>query len=77
MFKIDKNIPLPDFHGVGRARKYPWPEMGIGDSFLIIDYPKDKRGCASNSCCGANLRYAPKKFVQKLTEEGLRIWRVK
>jgi hypothetical protein len=34
MFKIEKNIAMPDLK-VGRASIFPWEEMEVGDSFQI------------------------------------------
>ena len=32
MFKIEKGIPIPEKKG---RRKYPWPQMKVGDSIAI------------------------------------------
>ena len=35
-FKIEKGIPLPRAYTKGGGgRKYPWPDMKVGDSFLV------------------------------------------
>jgi len=73
-FKIEKGIPIPD----GRsARKYPWREMGIGDSVFIQPAAgrtlEQTRMALSNS-----LRMArPFRFTTKVDKEnnGVRIWR--
>lgn len=34
MIEIDKDIPVPPLTE-GRPRKYPFPDMGVGDSFAV------------------------------------------
>lgn len=64
--RIDKNIPLP--------QKWPFPDMKVGDSFLV---PDDIRRSTINV---AAKRYGDKhkmKFTIRLTEDRkLRCWRI-
>lgn len=78
MIEIEKGVPLPRYSktGKGHGCKYPWHEMEVGDSFLVPDYPLDKRGHATPIASAATQRYRPKRFIQRSTARGLRIWRV-
>lgn len=71
MFKIDKNVPLPN----GRAAygsKYPFREMKVGDSFLI---PGIKSVEAGSLLASARRMVPGAKFVTRTTDKGLRVWR--
>lgn len=63
---IDKNVPLP--------QQWPFPDMEVGDSFLV---PDDIRRSTINV---AAKRYGDKhggKFTVRLTEDRkLRCWRI-
>lgn len=74
-FIIEDGISIPKKE---RKRKYPWLEMKNGQSFHIDhdDVPKQKNGHYVSIVAPANRRYAPKKFVSRKDETGLRIWRV-
>ena len=77
MIKIDKDVPMPDVRGgLGRKIKYPWPDMEVGDSFLVGDAAKSKKGLYHSIIFSPSKRYAPKRFSQRATPEGLRVWRV-
>ena len=66
--KIDKNVPVPS------RSKWPFAEMGIGDSFLV---PGDLDARYQLSMAGnASRQFKPKRFVCRSTPEGVRIWRV-
>jgi len=70
---IDKGIPIPVVNH-GAARKYPWCEMEVGDSFFIADCDLGARnGHAANK---ASKRYAPKVFTSRKVPGGRRTWRV-
>lgn len=65
--KVEKGIIMP--------RHYPFPEMEVGDSFLLL--PDQKRQTAHV----AAIRYCAKdgsgkKFSFRKTPEGIRCWRV-
>ena len=79
MFKIEKGIPIPvsktvTRQGRGRDRLYPWAEMQVGDSFFVPGEAK-RIGVASHASAVCK-RYAPKRFVSRKVEGGVRIWRV-
>ena len=69
MFKIDKNVELPNSN-----KKYPFDDMDVGDSFLI-----------SGETIGSNVKSAIqhfkkvekyKKFQTRTVNEGVRVWRI-
>lgn len=66
--QIDKGIPMPP---APRARKYPWSEMEIGDSFLMGGAPRQ----VANAVSKAGRNYG-RKFSYRKTREGVRVWRV-
>lgn len=75
MYKIDKKkIPLPPDSSGGGVTKYPFREMEIGDSFLI---PRNEM----NENTRMNIYgLAAKKNIKvstRISEEGLRVWRIK
>ena len=63
MYVIDKNIPTP-----GKASKYPFSDMEIGDSFLAPAGTERTVRAAAHKYVGA-------KFVTRTVREGLRVWR--
>ena len=71
-YVIEKGIPVPKKRSEYKFLK----EMEIGDSVLITDYPKNAKGNAVAISGIANSKLSPKKFTQKWTKEGLRIWRI-
>jgi len=70
-FEIDKAIPLPQKLG-RQSKTYPFPYMGIGDSFKTTadEYEKASRAAYayghSHSC----------QFACRKLDKGGRIWRV-
>lgn len=80
-FKIESNIPLPKFHGTQGKRKYPFPEMNVGDSLLILCEEHELKKMQSSVNSGAR-RWAHKQnngwqFSVRKGEGGFRIWRTK
>ena len=69
MVPIDKGVPMPADGRTVNARKYPWYEMEVGDSFLLNS--RKPGGSASIY----NTRLAPKFFESRKTAEGYRVWR--
>jgi len=65
MFKIEKNVPIPDNY----RNKYNFAEMKIGDSVLL---PHIVNVCQINS----SLKRSGFKFCSRKTEGGLRVWRI-
>ena len=70
--KIEKNIPLPG--GVDPRERYPFPEMAIGDSFMILDatWIKNLRSAAYMY----SRRHPGTRFTCRRHGEGWRLWRV-
>ena len=64
MIKIDKNVPIPL-----RAKKYPWHELNIGDSFAV---PITLKSAIYQS----NKLYKPKKFICRQEDNHWRVWRI-
>ena len=62
--EIEDGIPIPPAEG--RASKYPWDEINIGQSFLIPG--RQKKLIVPK-------RLKPRKFTQRVDETGLRVWR--
>jgi len=89
MYKIEKNISLPNF----RRWKYPFKEMEINDSFFVIQSLSDKKALSVtrrnlyNSARNYALKYNPAFKIAirsrveniettKEKKEGLRVWRI-
>lgn len=71
MYKIEKNIPVPH-SSRGRKQRYPFGSMEPGDSFLLAD--KDLYSKVRMSANGYGYRHG-KRFVVRLVDEGVRVWR--
>lgn len=77
MYEIEKGIDYPENWC---ARKYPFAEMEIGDSFLVpIEEIKNRSAeYVRNSILGSarQKRMPGKKFRTRKLEEGIRVWRI-
>lgn len=78
--QIEKNIPLPPraYDKAGRNARYPFPDMEIGDSFILklsADPKKAKRGAIS-CLMSYHARKRGAKYAGRRLPEGLRVWRV-
>ncbi|TFH41405.1 MAG: hypothetical protein E4H01_15040 [Lysobacterales bacterium] len=69
MIKIDKNIPMPPKERTGRPSKFPFPDLELGDSFLLEFRERTLKYYWE--------RKLARKFELRKTPEGLRVWRVK
>ena len=67
---IEKNILMSPSRR-GRPRKYPFPDMEIGDSIIM---GKLKHNSA-RVCASKYGRKAGKKFETRVTKGKMRIWR--
>lgn len=68
MVKIEKGIPIPE--GRGRATKWPWRDLAVGDSFLM-------RGKTIRSAgAGEAARRCGIRLLARTVEGGVRVWRV-
>ena len=81
--KIDKKIAPPK-GGTGRRRIYPFDKMNVGDSFHIsienrknnnLNYLRNSLLGSANSW--ANRHRKDYRFITKIQEAGVRIWRIK
>ena len=70
-FKIEKDIPLPDRIGSGRARKYPFSRMEVGDSFFA-----PVAGNRIHSAVSQFSKRTGMKFTVKKVDGGCRVWRL-
>ena len=73
--KIEKGIPIPAnaTTGPGTPRKYPLAEMEVGDSFLA---PLNRKGSVK-SRASLHARKTGRQFCVRVTEAGVRVWRIK
>jgi hypothetical protein len=69
MIKIDKNIAVP----TTARTSYPFDQMEVGDSFVVIDQAKiaGARVAAYNRGVGRETKFASRRVT-----EGVRIWRI-
>ena len=87
--KVDKDVPTPTYIRVGRPARYPWSEMGVGDSFFVpVSEDRDLHSLrqavngSRHSYCKKNARNGGQYLVtvRTVTEggvEGVRAWRLK
>lgn len=74
MFKVEKNIPIKARkHG---AKKYPFSEMAIGDSFFVPLSEYTNTGSARSSLYTAARREGVKITVRNTYCGNLRVWRI-
>jgi len=70
---VEKDIEMPVIRIT--ASKYPYAEMGIGDSFMVTS----ERISMINTMCGINKKKGEElgmKFIAKRVEGGVRVWRI-
>lgn len=71
-YKIEKNIPVSPLKRAGRALKYPFIKMEIGDSFRFETKDLSK---VSSSAANTTHRYNYKFIICK-QNVGHRVWRI-
>ena len=71
MCKIEKNVPIPDVHS--KKRKYPLPQMEVGDSFFIKGTKKNITG----SINFFRIKHPEREFTIRKVDAGVRVWRVR
>ncbi len=69
MYQIETGIPLPRGPGRRWARKYPWHEVEVGQSFLVTDTPAKTVQC---SCSLAGKRQG-RKYIARVVKGGVRV----
>ena len=67
-FTIEKDVPLPP---ISRRGRYPWCELGIGDSFYIDEPATKVRSAAS-----MHTKTHGRKFIVRKEGNGCRCWRI-
>ena len=84
VIQIDKNIPVPAETEVWRNTKYPWLEMGIGDSFFQSpDGSEDQKACRTRMVGARTNRrreHGEDYVIACVTEngiDGVRMWKTK
>ena len=82
--KIDKNIPVPAETELRGNTKYPWLEMGIGDSFFQSpDGSEDQKACRTRMVGARTNRrreHGEDYVIACVTEngiDGVRVWKTK
>jgi hypothetical protein len=79
MYQIETNVPIPPRRaGVGRAPKYPFATMKVGESFLVKCEPKSIEQRRVVGAMRHSQRTLARKFASRyITEDsGVRVWRV-
>jgi hypothetical protein len=72
MIKIEKNVPIPKPRS--NYSKYPFGEMEVGDSFVVLDEDRTKIAPAVSWYGKRN----NKKFTVRNLPDGVcRVWRIK
>lgn len=69
--KIDKGVPVPASRWSGSKRKYPFPDMEVGDSF----FTESKQETVGSSVA-SYARFNNKKFTARSENGGTRVWRI-
>lgn len=70
MFKIEKNVPMPEYLRMRRSR-YPFNEMEIGDSF----FAGESRGKVASAAHTYGKKHGL-RFSMRSEGDGFRVWRV-
>ena len=74
MFEIRKNIPVPAVRKAGgRAAKYPFREMVVGDNFEAV--VPDAEAKQIQRAATAYARRNGVKFTTRRTDTGVGVWR--
>jgi len=76
--KIDKNIPLPAVHS---KFNFPWPDMEVGDSVLIMPDKKETIDILKLKIKGSARYYGVKtgkkfKSLINRVDNEIRVWRI-
>ena len=84
VIQIDKKIPVPAETEVWGNTKYPWLEMGIGDSFFQSpDGSEDQKACRTRMVGARTNRrreHGEDYVIACVTEngiDGVRVWKTK
>jgi hypothetical protein len=72
MYKIEKNIPI----GYANKPMYPFDKMEVGDSFFVKG-DKKKANSVGVAVSGYKKRTPGVYFTCRVSNEGIRVWRIK
>jgi hypothetical protein len=80
-FPLEKDVPIPKAKGGAGLLKYPWLDMEIGDSFVVLDGPIGEDNARPKYRTGAtnwaNKAFAPRRFCcRRWGDHTTRIWRI-
>ena len=70
-FKIEKGIPQP--RSRAKRSKYPFAEMGVGDSFAVLD---ESAQVLRSAAFNAQRKFPGRKFSVRQCAGEVRAWRV-
>lgn len=73
IIKLDKGIPLPPRVKTGRATKYPWKDMEVGDSFFVPGGPGVDHSLRTSASHRGRLDAC--KYAVRKVANGFRVWR--
>lgn len=72
MFKIEKDIPIPEGRKRGRQSSYPFAKMAAGESF-IVEGAEERIAVIRRAAHSFGLRHR-KQFIVRLVPGGVRVW---
>ena len=79
-FVIEDNVPVAAKRSGGQRAKYPWSELSVGQSFVVIPEEHDHNGQGIRAqVCVASKRLGIKlvaRVVETGWRDGIRIWRI-
>lgn len=78
--KIENTIHPPN-NLRGRSLKYPWDIIQINESFEVecarFDADRVRKGLVASANSYSKYNNLDRKFVTRISDKGVRIWRVK
>lgn len=73
---IEKDVPLPSHKPLGNY-KWPFAEMGVGDSFFVPANTTEEKRRIQMNVMGSCRRFRDKgRFATRRVEGGVRVWRI-
>lgn len=70
--KIEKGVPMPKPRA--QRAKYPWRELGVGDSFFVPGAARAR--CSVGAVHSAQRIGGGVRFTVRTVEGGVRVWRI-
>ena len=71
IIKVEKGIKIPK----PKHRRYPWTKMGVGDSFFVPCERHEKVKVAT-SILQAARHQRPARYITRVVDGGIRVWRI-